>query len=125
MQIEQSESEKFQFFVQYRSKCTEEFARSLHKYQAPCKVIMTLRKLKTVTPTFKPFVEIFLKSKFVYKIAYPHYNACYVSQTSHHLKARYLKKANQGPGITHFAQCDNAMTEDCIESLACSQNLCV
>ena len=37
--------------------------RSLNKSQAPCQVIMTLRKQKTVTPTLKlSSVEMFLRS---------------------------------------------------------------
>ena len=43
-----------------------------------CKVIITLRKLKTVTPTLKPSVEMFLRSKVVYEITCPCCNACYV-----------------------------------------------
>ena len=37
MHTEYSESEKFRFFVHYRGKCTEEFARFFHKCQTPCK----------------------------------------------------------------------------------------
>ena len=63
--IQYTDKEKFRFFVQYRGKSTEEFARSLHRCQAPCKVIMTLCKLKTVTPALKPSVEMLMKSKVV------------------------------------------------------------
>ena len=34
MHIEYSESEEFRFLVQHCGKCTEEFARSFHKWQA-------------------------------------------------------------------------------------------
>ena len=122
VRIEYSESEKFRFFVQYRGKNTEEFARSLHKCQAPCKVIMTLRKLKTVTPALKPSIEMLMKSKVVYKITCPRCNACYVGQTSRHLKTRFSEhRNNSGPVKTHFARCDNDLTEDSIEVLACTQ----
>ena len=50
-------SDKFKFFVQYRGKSTEQLAQALHKCQAPCSVIMTLRKLKTVAPSLKPPIE--------------------------------------------------------------------
>ena len=120
--IQYTDKEKFRFFVQYRGKSTEEFARSLHRCQAPCKVIMTLRKLKTVTPALKPSVEKFMKSKVVYKITCPRCNACYVGQTSRHLKTRFSEhRNNAGPVKTHFGQCDNALTEDCIEVLASTQ----
>ena len=42
------EKDKFRLFVQYRGKCTEQYARALHNIQHPCRVILTLRKLKTV-----------------------------------------------------------------------------
>ena len=94
----------------------------MFKCQAPCKVIMTLSKLKTVTPALKPSVEMFMKSKVVYKITCPRCNACYVGQTSRHLKTRFSEhRNNAGPVKTHFAQCHNALTEDCIEVLACTQ----
>ena len=41
-------SELFKFFVQYRGKNSEHFARALHKLNAPCTVVTMLRKLKTV-----------------------------------------------------------------------------
>ena len=117
-----SDNEMFRFCVQYRGKSTEELARSLHKCQAPCKVVMTLRKLKTVTPALKPSVDKFLKSKVVYKITCPRCNACYVGQTSRHLKTRFSEhKNNAGPVKTHFAQCEATVTEDCVVILAGTQ----
>ena len=41
-------------FLQYRGKCSEDYARSLHRCQAPCNIIFTLRKLKTLLPSLKP-----------------------------------------------------------------------
>ena len=43
--------------IQYRGKCTEAYARALHRIDAPCTVVMTLRKLKTVMPSIKPPVK--------------------------------------------------------------------
>ena len=40
------EKDKFRFFVQYRGKSTDQFAKALHDCQAPCVVVMTLRKKK-------------------------------------------------------------------------------
>ena len=51
------EKDKFRLFVQYRGKCTEQYARALHNLQAPCKVIKTLCKLKTLLTASKPHVE--------------------------------------------------------------------
>ena len=53
--------------IQYRGKCSEDFARALHKCKAPCTVVMTLRKLKTMLPSLKPPVEKMLKSGLVYR----------------------------------------------------------
>ena len=113
-----SNSEKFRFFVQYRGKSTEQLAQSLHKCQAPCSVVMTLRKLKTVTPSLKPPVDKLLKSRVVYKITCPRCDACYVGQTSRHLKTRFSEhKNNSGPVKKHFAQCDIPLTTECVTIL--------
>ena len=61
------EKDKFKVFIQYRGKSSDHFANSLHKCQAPCRVIMTLRKLKTVMPSLKPPVEKVLRSGVIYK----------------------------------------------------------
>ena len=37
-------------FIEYRGKCTEDYARALHKCKAPCSVIMVLKRVKTVLP---------------------------------------------------------------------------
>ena len=39
-----SDYSKLPLFIQYRGKCTEDYARSLHRCDAPCTIIMTLRK---------------------------------------------------------------------------------
>ena len=88
--------DKFLFFVQYRGKCTEEFARALHKLNAPCRIVMTLRKVKTVLPSLKPSVERIMRSNVVYKITCPRCQSCYVGQTKRKLQRRFtehLKKA--------------------------------
>ena len=36
------------FSKAYKGKCSEQYARALHSIQAPCRVIMTLRNLKTI-----------------------------------------------------------------------------
>ena len=47
-------SERVPLLIQYRGKCSEDYARALHKCEAPVSVIFTLRKLKTVMPSLKP-----------------------------------------------------------------------
>ena len=96
--------------IQYRGKCTEAYARALHKIKAPCTVVMTLRKLKTLMPSIKPPVEKFLRSKIVYKITCPGCQACYVGQTVRHLQSRFREHQRQGTAITqHIDNCN--MTE--------------
>jgi len=60
--LELSEKEKYMFFVEYRGKPTEKLAQSFRKLNAPCKVIMKTRKLKTVLPPLKPTVPKMLRS---------------------------------------------------------------
>ena len=79
---------KHMIFVQYRGKCTEEFARALHKLNAPCAVVMTMRKLKTVLPSLKPAVEKKIRSRVVYKFHFPRCKACYVGATTRHICTR-------------------------------------
>ena len=55
-------------FVQYRGRFSEKCERSLKKMKAPCKLIFTLRKVKTVLPFLKPWIEKALKCGVVYQI---------------------------------------------------------
>ena len=50
---EVEEVPKHLLFLQYRGKVTEEYVRALNKLNAPCKVILTHCKLKTVLPSQK------------------------------------------------------------------------
>lgn len=78
-------------FLQYRRKCSEDYACSLHRCQAPCNIIFTLRKLKTILPSLKPPVE--KKSWVIYHIECAVSQAAYVGQTGRHLMTR-LKEHN-------------------------------
>ena len=105
-------------FFQYRGKCTEDFARSLHKCKAPCTVIMTLRKLKTVLPSLKPQVEKVLKSGLVYKIECPLCKECYVGQTRRHLKVRFDEHLSPSKAVKkHMMECGSEITVDDVEIL--------
>ena len=113
-----SKSEKFKLSIQYRGKCTEDFARALHKLQAPCMVVMTLRKLKTVLPSIKPPVDKMLRSGVVYHLRCPRCSACYVGSTNRHLQTR-VKEHHQKPGPMkiHLAQCKTSIPEENIDVL--------
>ena len=76
-------------FLQYRGKVTEDYVRALDKLNAPCKLILTLRKLKTVLPSLKVPVEKSLQSRVVYKLMCPRCQACYVGQTDRHVLKRF------------------------------------
>ena len=97
---------KHAIFVQYRGKCTEEFAHSLHNSKAPCTVIMTLRKLKTVLPSLKAPVEKHLKCGVVYKIECARCQAAYVGQTSRHLLTHVKEHQKMpSPVAKHMQEC--------------------
>ena len=104
--------------VQYRGKSTEDYARSLHKINAPCTIVMTLRKLKTALPSLKPPVEKTLKSGIVYEIQCPCCAACYVGQTGRHLQTRLREHLlRPGPMKTHLSQCSTTITEEHVKIL--------
>ena len=102
--------EKKSLIIQYRGKCTEDYVRALHKIEAPCTIIMTLRKLKTVLPSLKTPVEKMLRSGVVYKLKCPRCSVCYVGQTSRRLQSRFREHLNnQGLMKSHLSQCHVTM----------------
>ena len=107
--------------MQYRGKCTDHFSRALHKLGAPCIVVKTLRKLKTVMPSLKPPVSKEFKSCVVYKITCPSCQACYVGQTSRHLITRISEHKNKsGPVKHHFLSCFSKPVMENVDILASS-----
>ena len=114
-------SGKASLFIQYRGKCTEDYARVLHKINARCTIIMTLRKLKTVLPSLKPPVENMLKSGLVCSLTCPRCSACYVGETSRHLKSRFKEHIQRaGPMKSHLSQCSTTITEENVDILKMS-----
>ena len=73
----------------------------------PCKVIFTLRKLKTLTPSLKPSVERTLRSGVIYKIQCPRCTACYVGATTRHVITRFKEqKDTKGKSVyKHLLAC--------------------
>ena len=84
-QIVYEKSELFKFVVQYRGENSEHFARSIHRVNALCTVMMTFRKLKTVLSSLKPSVPFVLRSGILYKINCPHCEMSCVGKTHRHL----------------------------------------
>lgn len=116
-----TKSEKFPLIIQYRGKCTEDYARALHKCNAPCSIIMTLRKLKTVLPSLKPPVEKMMKSGIVYQLKCPRCSACYVGETCRHMNTRLKEHIlRAGPMKHHLAQCKTTITEENVDILQSS-----
>ena len=111
------DKDKFMLFVQYRGKCTEQYARALHKINAPCRIVMTLRKLKTVLPSLKPSVEMMIKSNVVYNISCPRCQSCYVGQTRRQLQRRFTEHTQRGPVKLHMAECKLELTHSDIKIL--------
>ena len=111
------DKDKFMYFIQYRGKCTEEYARALHKINAPCRIVMTLRKLKTVLPSLKPPVDKMIKSNVVYNISCPRCQSCYVGQTRRQLQRRFIEHVQKGPVKEHMAVCQVDLTNNDIDIL--------
>ena len=110
---------KFLLRIQYRGKSTEDYARSLHRVNAPCMVVMTLRKLKTTLPSIKPPLEKMLRSGLVYKLQCPCCDACYVGQTSRHLQSRFREHTkNAGPMKSHLQQCAATLQDQDVQILS-------
>ena len=108
------DKDKFRLFIQYRGKASDELAQKLHQINAPCRVIMTLRKLKTMLPSLKPAVACMMKSNIVYKITCPRCQACYVGATTRHLRCRFSEhRSRTGCSVKrHIIQCGVKLGDD-------------
>ena len=100
-----SDDDSFFLFVQYRGKSSEKYASEIKKTGVPVKIIFTLRKLKTVTPSLKQPIEKALRSKVVYKFTCSSCKACYVGATARHLQCRFKEHTQykKGTCIQTFA----------------------
>ena len=79
---EEEEPEKKLVILQYRGKVTENFERALKRLNVACKIITTVKKIKTILPSLKTPVEKAMKSGLVYKISCSRCQSCYVGQSS-------------------------------------------
>ena len=108
-------------FVVYRGKVSEKFEQSLRKINAPCKVVFTLKKLKTYLPSLKPVIDKSFRSGVVYQIKCPRCYSCYVGQTCRHLICRIKEHRRNGPVAIHVRACNHEMTMDDV-TILCSQS---
>ncbi|XP_066916931.1 uncharacterized protein [Clytia hemisphaerica] len=108
---ESIEEEEKLFFLQYRGKLTDKFKCTLKRMQAPCKTVLTLRKLKTVLPPLKPPIEKALQSGVVYMISCPRCDSRYVGQSVRHLTTRIKEHAKPSTPVgIHCKACDVKIT---------------
>ena len=115
---DESKEEKL-IFMQYRGHVTEKFAQSLRRIGAPCKVVFTIRKLKTVLPSLKPPVTKCLKSGLVYKIQCSRCMSCYVGQTTRHLITRFKEHLYESKPVgKHMKSCNYDVTIDDVTILS-------
>ena len=92
---------------------------ALKKIQTPCKVIFTLKKLKTVLPSLKPKVDVSLRSRVVYKVICPCCTACYVGQTTRHLLCRIREHRRLSTPVgAHIRACNVQLTMSDVSIIA-------
>ncbi len=67
---EETTEKPFLIFLQYRGKCSESYARDIRRLyttdvvtSVPCRIVFTLKKLRTVLPSLKEPVEKFHRSR--------------------------------------------------------------
>ena len=112
------EKDKFLFFLNYRGNPSDHFVKALKKLNAPCRVVMTLRKTKSILSKLKTPVPHMLQNNLVYKITCPGCNASYVGQTSRLLQQRFREHVgSRGLIKNHFDLCQMTPTEDHVEIL--------
>ena len=112
---QKTDEEKEMFIMQYRGKISDELKRNLHKLNAPCRVVFTLKKLKNVLPSLKPVIKTPFKSWLVYKINCPRCNSCYVGYTCRHLISRFKEhKQPAKPVSIHMRTCNRDLCIDVI-----------
>ena len=124
-----SEKEKYMFCINYRGKPTEKLAHSFKKLNAPCRVIMKTRKLKTALPSLKPTVPKMLRSSVVYKIDCPGCDASYIGETLRLLQQRLREHLGKSGTIRkHLETCQPTFQptlqnfEKQVTILACSNS---
>ena len=114
---EEEEVEKKKVFLHYRGKISEQFEQSLNKLNVPCKIIFTIKKIKSCLPSLKPQIEKCFKSRVVYKISCSRCDACYVGQTIRHLITRIKEHRPSGPVGKHFKECKCKITMENVSIL--------
>ena len=117
--VEEDEPKKL--FVEYRGKISDQYKKLLLKLNAPCRVIFTLKKLKTELPSLKPKIEKPFKSCVVYKIVCSRCQSCYVGYTCRHLITRIKEhRSLKAPVGSHMNSCACNLSIGDVEIVASS-----
>ena len=108
-------------FLNYRGKCSEDYARDLYRIcndpneilRPSVRVIFTIKRVKSVLPPLKEPVPKMLRSGTVYQITCSRCKTCYVGQTARHLQTRFREHQNNaGPIKSHGLKCSKTFSED-------------
>ena len=110
---ENQRSEKLPIMVQYRGKCTENYARAQNKcpmcspYDAP------------QTQNCPPLVKTSSRENDPKRSCVcPCCTACYVGETGRHMQSRFKEHVSRaGPMRNHLMQCNAALTENDVDIL--------
>ena len=90
----------------------------MKKLNTPCQIIFKLKKLKSVLPSLKPFIDKSLKSGIVYKILCPRCSLCYVGQTRRHLATRIREHGSaKAPVSIHMKSFGHSLSMDDVSIL--------
>jgi len=115
LQLQEPEQDKMDMkmvFVQYRGNETDKFVTRLKASGAPCKIVLTLRKIKTMLPPLKEKVPKELISNVIYKFKCSGCTSTYVGQTVRHLNARASEHKYKKEAIRkHVDQCQGGSVE--------------
>ena len=114
------EEEKKMVMIEYRGKISDQkiFKNSLNKLSAPCQIIFTLKKLKSVVPSLKSSIDKSLKSGIVYKISCLRCSLCYVGQTRRHLASRIGEHGSaKAPVSIHMKSFGHSLSMDDVSIL--------
>ena len=129
MEPEQTEKEDdILFFINYRGKVTEEYSKEIKRICAntespsckvPIKIIMTMRKLRSILPPLKPQIPKMLKSGVIYKLNCPVCKDSYVGETERHMITRFTEHIlREGPIKSHNEKCSHQIkSEEQVEIL--------
>ena len=92
--------------LQYRGKVSDKMSRKVKGISQDINIVFTTCKMKSALPSLKAKVSKDYCSRVVYKITCTSCSACYVGQTSRHLKTRVTEHLkDSAPVGSHLLSC--------------------